>query len=381
MQFLMVFLFLLICLRFVSQKMDPATTLVLTIQLLALFAIAGALLLYLLCKVRGTNNDSSGGQKGGTVLVTSADTALGLQLCTHLALRGCRVFAGMRDPVDSLPAKLLRGWMKIKENVDTPMTGSIVPLRVDVTREDVLKEATESMGAHLNAGERGILAVINTAGIVFRGRIEQQDSQQWEAMFKTNVLGSLRTARAFAGLLRPTRGRLIFFGAGNEGEGLVAFSASRVAVDGCADALRKELQPYGIGVISLNTTGVPAESLFRSPIPFSQNISKYKCYIWIIVIIMFPSFKVSKKKTAAVLRHSIPQRFWPQVPSALSRKLSGIRSPTRVTNFVFRIRNFALGVLVVWWQSAVVFWKSSCDIEGHFCSKLIVNVRVFLRFL
>lgn len=255
--------------------MEPATTLVLTIQLLALFSIAGALLLYLLCKVRRTNSDSFDGQRGGTVLITSADTALGLQLCTHLAQRGCRVFAGMRDPVDSLPAKLLRGWMKMKaNNVDaSPLSGSIVPLRVDVTREDVLKEATESMGAHLNAGERGILAVINTAGVVHRGRIEQQDSQQWEAMFKTNVLGSLRTARAFTGLLRPTRGRLIFFGAGNDGDGLVAFAASRVAVDGCADALRKELQPYGIGVISLNTAGVPAESLFRSPIPFSQNIS------------------------------------------------------------------------------------------------------------
>lgn len=262
--------------------MEPATTLVLSIQLLALFSIAGALLLYLLCKVRGTNSDPTDGQCGGTVLITSADTALGLQLCTHLAQRGCRVFAGMKDPVDSLPAKLLRGWMKMKENMDTPLTGSIFPLCVDVTREDILKEATESMGAHLNAGERGILAVINTAGVVYRGRIEQQDSQQWEAMFKTNVLGSLRTARAFAGLLRPTRGRLIYFGAGNEGDGLVAFSASRVAVDGCADALRKELQPYGIGVVSLNTAGVPAESLFRSPIPFSQNISM-SCRIRILI--------------------------------------------------------------------------------------------------
>lgn len=252
--------------------METATTLVLTVQLVALFSIAGALLLYLLCKVRGARNECAIGIVGGSVLVTSADTALGLQLCTHLALRGCRVFAGMKDPIDSLPAKLLKGWTKMKENMDVPIPGSIVALRVDVTREDVLKEATESMGAHMNAGERGILAVINTAGVVFRGRIENQDSQQWETMFKTNVLGSLRTARAFTGLLRPTRGRLIYFGAGNEGDGLVAYSASRVAVEGCADALRLELQPYGISVVALDSHGVPAESLFRSPIPFSEFI-------------------------------------------------------------------------------------------------------------
>lgn len=263
--------------------MEPATTLVLTIQLLALFSIAGALLLYLLCKVRGdaSNGPAAGhglttlatSAGGGTVLVTSADTALGLQLCTHLAQRGCRVFAGLKEPVDSLPAKLLRGWMKVRTENGSGGTGTIVPLRVDVTREDVLREATEAMGAHLNVGERGIRAVINTAGVVYRGRIDQQDSQQWEAMFKTNVLGSLRTARAFTALLRPTRGRLIVFGAGNEGDGLVAFTASRLAVDGCAEPLRRELQPYGIDVVALDSSGVPAESLFRSPMPFSSNIS------------------------------------------------------------------------------------------------------------
>lgn len=135
--------------------MDAGTILVLTIQLVALFSIAGALLLYLLCKVRGTRRMPIGPQ-GGSILITSADTALGLQLCTHLASRGCRVFAGMKDPVDSLPAKLLRGWMKLRENSDIRILGTIVPLRLDVTREDVLREATEAMGAHLNASERGL---------------------------------------------------------------------------------------------------------------------------------------------------------------------------------------------------------------------------------
>lgn len=103
-----------------------------------------------------------------------------------------------------------------------------------------------------------------------RGRIESQDSMHWEAMFKTNVLGSLRTARAFIGLLRPTRGRLIYFGACNPGDGLVAFTASRVAVEGCVDALRSELQTYGINVIALDSRGVIAESMFKAPIPFSK---------------------------------------------------------------------------------------------------------------
>lgn len=188
--------------------MEMHTALVLSIQLVALFSIAGALLLYLLCKVRGSRSISLDPHNSGSILITSADTALGLQLSTHLASKGCRVFAGMKDPIDSLPAKLLKGWMKAREDMEFDsenIVGSIVPLKIDVTKEDVLREATEKIGAHLNASERGILAVINTAGSVFRGRIDTQDSLQWENMFKNNVLGCLRIARAFIGLLRPTR--------------------------------------------------------------------------------------------------------------------------------------------------------------------------------
>lgn len=185
--------------------MDPQTALVLTIQLLALFSIAGALLLYLLCKVKGTRATSMGPQLG-SILVTSADTALGLQLCTFLAGRGLRVFAGLKDPIDSLPAKLLKGWVKEREAMqEEKLPGTIVPMKIDVTREDIMREAAESMGAYMSANERGILAVINNAGSVYKGRIDLQDSAQWENMFKNNVMGCLRTARAFIGLLRPTR--------------------------------------------------------------------------------------------------------------------------------------------------------------------------------
>ena len=150
--------------------MEVQTALVLSVQLIALFSIAGALLLYLLCKVKGSRGTSLNPQFG-SILVTSADTALGLQLCTFLASRGCRVFAGMKDIDDSLPAKLLKGWMKARECMDLDEDksyGQILPLKIDVTKEDILREATESIGSFLNAGERGILAVVNTSGSVFR---------------------------------------------------------------------------------------------------------------------------------------------------------------------------------------------------------------------
>lgn len=63
--------------------MDEQTALVLALQLVALFSIAGALLLYLLCKIRpgaipeGSENFPGAGK---AVLVTCADTSIGLQV-------------------------------------------------------------------------------------------------------------------------------------------------------------------------------------------------------------------------------------------------------------------------------------------------------------
>ncbi|KAH8259989.1 hypothetical protein KR038_007857, partial [Drosophila bunnanda] len=293
--------------------MEPMTMLVLAFQLLALFSIAGALLIYLICKVREDSAAASAAeaQPSRVVLVTSADTALGLQLCTHLANKGCRVFAGMKEAHDSLPAKLLCGWMKIREYSEEPIAGTIIPMRLDVTREDVLREATVAMGAHLNADERGIAAVINTSGSVFRGKVESQDVQQWEHMLKTNILGTLRVAKAFVGFLRPTRGRLLYLGGGggdggprSGGDGLVAFNASRVAVDKCAEELRKELQPYGVSVVALDTCGMTAESLYKAPVAqseFPATKSYKKCTFYRSIAAMSATAGAPTQYTADVL--------------------------------------------------------------------------------
>ncbi|XP_026476780.1 D-beta-hydroxybutyrate dehydrogenase, mitochondrial-like [Ctenocephalides felis] len=273
--------------------MDGQTGLVLALQLIALCSIAGALLLYLLCKVRGGSINgttqappvvmATGG--GAAVLVTSADTALGLQISTHLASRGYKVFAGLKDPVDSVAAKLLRNWLKAREmemensvNPNPSTTGTIIPLHIDVTREDVLRESSDCVAGHLPAGERGIRGVINTAGVVHKGRVEHQDTVLWENMLRTNVLGCVRAARVFTQLLRPTRGRFLTIGGTptishpqplpsdlQQGEGLVVYSACLRAIEGLTNSLRSELGPCGVDVIQLRPDYIKAEKLYGLP--------------------------------------------------------------------------------------------------------------------
>jgi NAD(P)-dependent dehydrogenase (short-subunit alcohol dehydrogenase family) len=53
----------------------------------------------------------------------------------------------------------------------------------------------------------GLWAVLNTACLCCRGRLESQDSSHWDAMLKYNVIGTLRTARTFMPLLKNKSGK------------------------------------------------------------------------------------------------------------------------------------------------------------------------------
>lgn len=214
-----------------------------------------------------------------------------MQISIHLANRGFRVFSGLKEgagsgsPEDSVAAKVLRSWQKNRESQSGIAHGSIVALPLDVNREDLLHEAADIIRAHLPAGEdgeifyplisqffkvlvSGLWAVINTTGLIYRGRLDQQDITHWEAMFKTNVVGVLRTARAFQGLLRNTSGRIVTIGPEDCSEGgLVAYASTRYAVLGASDALRKELAPTGIKVVTLEPKGFRTEDLYVIPKP------------------------------------------------------------------------------------------------------------------
>lgn len=80
-------------------------------------------------------------------------------MAIHLANRGFRVFAGLKNGSssgssdDSVPAKVIRAWQKHRESVEGQ--GNIVALHLDVTREDLLYESVDIIRAHLPAGEDG----------------------------------------------------------------------------------------------------------------------------------------------------------------------------------------------------------------------------------
>ncbi|XP_073946206.1 uncharacterized protein [Choristoneura fumiferana] len=260
--------------------MDTLTWLSLGLQLAALCSIVGALLLYLLRKVRVAEVLPADSAK--TVLVTSVDTALGLQIATYLSGRGWRVIAGCRQ--GGLGARLAESWLQahVAATPEDEPPPRLATLELDVAREDLLEEAVRATTQRLPAGEHGVWAVINTAGSSGRG-----GAACWESCLRTNVLGALRVAKTFAPLLaaaaadHPHAGRLFYIGltADTDCESLsrgedeagagAGAAAARWGVWGAARALRASLRARALHVSLLHAPDLTAAALFAPPAQLS----------------------------------------------------------------------------------------------------------------
>ncbi|XP_032664792.1 D-beta-hydroxybutyrate dehydrogenase, mitochondrial [Odontomachus brunneus] len=267
--------------------MDVETGAILALQILALCSIVAALLAYLMRQSRNAADEYESRNKRH-VLVTSCDTCVGLQIALALYEAGYKVFAGLLDPAGGSPSvKILKAveLERRKEsepgdaddgNLQQPegarARGQIVPLELDPTREDSLRACLDAVRAKLPAGEDGLWAVVHTGGLVLPGVIEKQTSSMWESMLRHNLVAPLRTARVFIPLLRIKRGRIVLLGdsetsyGSKMGSGLVAFSASRKAVEGAAEALKSELHSSGVDVVLLKPPPVNPLVLYASPV-------------------------------------------------------------------------------------------------------------------
>jgi NAD(P)-dependent dehydrogenase (short-subunit alcohol dehydrogenase family) len=103
-------------------------------------------------------------------------------------------------------------------------------------------------------GETGLLGLVNNAGIAVGGPLEFLPIAEIRQQFEVNVIGQIAVTQAFLSLLRQGQGRIINM---SSISGRVAtpflgpYAASKFALEALTDALRLELQPWGIKVISI----------------------------------------------------------------------------------------------------------------------------------
>lgn len=179
-------------------------------------------------------NEESGEQ---VVLVTGCSSGIGRQIAIRLASHQVRVLATVRSEADaaSLAAESPR----------------IEPVILDVTDHTSIGRLAAEVGRRFPEGIDGL---INNAGIVVAGPLELVDLDSWRRQFEVNVFGLVTLTQAFLPSLRRRRGRVINIGSSSSSLALPLmgpYASSKAAVDLLSDALRRELRPCGIAVITI----------------------------------------------------------------------------------------------------------------------------------
>jgi NAD(P)-dependent dehydrogenase (short-subunit alcohol dehydrogenase family) len=186
-------------------------------------------------------------------LVTGTSTGIGKATSLRLASEGFNVIAGVRraEDGDALVAEASRPLQRAPGK-----KGRIIPVILDVTIGRSIQDAFERVRQETSS--EGLWALINNAGIVVGGPVEQLTPDDWRRQFDTNFFGWIEVIRAALPLLRQgvrtfgihtPRIVLISSIAGRIAQPILApYSCSKWATTALGDSLRLELRRQGIGV-------------------------------------------------------------------------------------------------------------------------------------
>src|ERR1700686_2626146 len=178
-----------------------------------------------------------------SVVITGASTGIGWATAKLLLDRGFRVFGSVRKQADA-------------DRLKSEFGANFTPLLFDVTDEAAVLAAAREVRAALN-GET-LFGLVNNAGIAVAGPVLELAADEFRRQMDVNVIGPIVATQAFGPLLgsdpslKGPRGRIVMISsvAGRNGNPLVsAYSASKHAIEGLSESLRREMMLFGIDVI------------------------------------------------------------------------------------------------------------------------------------
>lgn len=188
-------------------------------------------------------------------LVTGASSGFGRAIATVLAKNGFRVFGTSRKPEDA-------------ESDGYQMLG------LDVTSDVSVRACVRSILDH--AGRLDL--VVNNAGFVLSGAIEETSIEEAKSQFETNFFGVMRVTREVLPIIRGQRsGQIIVMGSvggllPSPFEGV--YVSTKHALEGYTETLRLEVKGFGIRV-SIIEPGFFKTGLFKSETPVRDHLPEY----------------------------------------------------------------------------------------------------------
>lgn len=177
--------------------------------------------------------------EGKTALITGAAGAIGKGIAAGFCERGAKVFITdlKEDAVDAAVSEIAADG------------GTCHGLAADVTDGDQVAEAVSAAAEAF--GDR-IDILVNVAGIVAQGKVEDIPEDEWDRVFAVNCRGTFLFIKNVVPLMKANHyGKIVSFSSksGKTGSALMShYSSAKAAIIGLTQALAYELASDGITV-------------------------------------------------------------------------------------------------------------------------------------
>ncbi len=204
-------------------------------------------------------------------LVTGASSGIGRATALELNAAGYRTYASARHP----------------EKMADLQAYGLKTIQLDVTDEDSMVSAIQAI--EIASGSVDVL--VNNAGYSELGPVEEVSLERVRRQFETNVFGLIRlTQLVLPEMRRKGWGRIINISSMG-GEFTSPYSgiyhASKYAVEAISDALRFEVQPFGVDVIVIQpgvvqtALGQASRDTIRASAdsPYADQLTRYRHFV------------------------------------------------------------------------------------------------------
>ncbi|XP_053208078.1 D-beta-hydroxybutyrate dehydrogenase, mitochondrial-like [Panonychus citri] len=204
---------------------------------------------------------------GKAIFITGCDSGFGYGSALELNKKGFRVFAGCLFP-EGKGAKGLRSSVNYKDKLHI--------IKIDVTKDEDIEKAFETISEQLTKSGDCLWGIVNNAGIPRVGKCEWGSfDDHYGQCFDVNVYGVVKVTRTMLPLLRMTKGsRVVTISSINSRmtfPDTSAYSMTKAALTPFQDALRSEVDSFGIKVISVEPSFAATPILEQSRINSLYN--------------------------------------------------------------------------------------------------------------
>jgi NAD(P)-dependent dehydrogenase (short-subunit alcohol dehydrogenase family) len=179
----------------------------------------------------------------GSVVVTGVSTGIGWGTTKILTKAGHRVFGSVRKQADA-------------DRLQKEFGANFVPLIFDVVDPKAVKAGAAKVREAMK-GEK-LMGLVNNAGVAVSGPLLYITPDEFRDQMEINLIGALNVTQAFAPLLgadtslKGKPGRIVNISSvgGKRAFPFIGpYAASKHALEGFSEALRRELMLFGIDVI------------------------------------------------------------------------------------------------------------------------------------